>query len=362
MSIDTQDLAQKIQYVLEHPQEAQEKAEQACLYAKKNLNAEIMVKKTFAVYEQVLSENAKVPHYKPKDRGLISIILPCYNAERFLKECIESILTQTYKNWELIIIDDGSKDATSRIIQSFKDSRIRYFKNNKNLGIVKSLNKGIKNAQGKYIARIDADDKMRPDRLYKQIHFLSKNLEYAIVGSTHCIINEHGFVKSYYSYPQSNEEVQFFKNFINPFSHPSVMIRKEIFNEFSYNLDFPYCEDYNLWFNILEKYKGYNLPEALTEYRIHGDNISIQKSKQQKENTIALIVDNLEKQYPNISIEEIKIHNALLLGFAKLYFNSEEKISKLSDWIKKIVLAKFPKMDKNKIEKYQHLIKSLHGL
>lgn len=361
-NINTQDLAQKIQYVLEHPQEAQEKAEKAYLYAKKYLNAERMVKETVEVYKQVLSKNTKGSHYKPKDRGLISSILPCYNAEKFIKESIESVLSQTYENWELIIIDDGSKDNSAKIIKSFQDSRIKYFKNNKNIGVVKSLNKGVKKAQGTYIARIDADDRMAPQRLEKQITFLSQNPEYAVVGSAHRLINAQGFTISYYRYPQHNEEIQWYKNFINPFSHPSVMLRKDIFEDYNYSDAFPYCEDYELWFRILENHKGYNLPEALTDYRIHGENLSIQKSKEQKENTIALVASHLEKIIPDISVENIKIHNALLLGYGKKYFNTEEKIQKLDNWIEKIIITDFPNMDKGKIGKYQLLIKNMYGI
>lgn len=293
---------------------------------------------------------------------LISIILPCYNADKFIKESIESITTQTYKNWELIIIDDASRDSTEKIIKSFKDSRIKYLKNNKNLGVVKSLNRGIKEAQGKYIARMDADDKMTKTRLEKQINFLFTNPCYALVGSNHRIINKNGFTITFSKYPSENEHIQILKYFINPFSHPSVLIRREIFDYLKYMGNFTHCEDYELWFCILEKHKGYNLPEALTDYRIHGENLSIQKSKVQKENTITLVADRLEKSIPDISIENIKIHNALLLGYSKKYFNSEEKISKLDNWIKKIILTEFPKMDKSKIGKYLHLIKSLHGI
>ncbi|MGP2571268.1 glycosyltransferase [Ornithobacterium rhinotracheale] len=361
-NIDTQDLTQKIQYALEHPQEAKEKAEQAYFYAKRHLNTKRMVKETIEVYKQVLSEDTKVPHYKPKDRGLVSIILPCYNAEEFLKECIDSILSQTYQNWELIIIDDASKDSTEKIIKSFKNSRIKYLKNNKNLGVVKSLNKGIKKAQGKYIARIDADDRMAPQRLERQIAFLFQNPEYAMVGSAHRLINAQGFTVGYYRYPQYNEEIQLYKNFINPFSHPSAMFKKDIFKDFNYSDCFPYCEDYELWFRILENHKGYNLPEALTDYRIHGENLSIQKSKEQKENTIALVASHLEKIIPDISVENIKIHNALLLGYGKKYFNSEDKIQKLDNWIEKIIITDFPNMDKGKIGKYQLLIKNMYGI
>ena len=116
---------------------------------------------------------------------LISIILPAYNAEKYLKEAIDSILAQTYTNFELIVINDGSTDKTEEIILSYQDSRIRYIKNEKNLKLIRTLNKGIGLAKGKYIARMDADDISLPHRLKEEVEFMEAHPNIGEIGRAH---------------------------------------------------------------------------------------------------------------------------------------------------------------------------------
>ena len=114
---------------------------------------------------------------------LVSIILPAYNCEKFIRKTIHSLINQTYSNFELLVINDGSTDATTSIIQSFKDTRIQLIQNEKNKGLIYTLNKGIELSKGKYIARIDADDICLPERLQKQVNWLEKNTQIAIVAT-----------------------------------------------------------------------------------------------------------------------------------------------------------------------------------
>ena len=118
-----------------------------------------------------------------KMKSTVSIVLPVYNAEKYVREAIESILNQTFTDYEFVIINDGSTDGSEKIIQSFKDKRIIYVKNEKNIGIVKTLNKGIEKAFGTYIVRMDADDVSVSDRVEKQVKFMDENPRISISGS-----------------------------------------------------------------------------------------------------------------------------------------------------------------------------------
>lgn len=118
-----------------------------------------------------------------KKKPAISVLMPVYNSEKYLNEAIESILNQTFVDFEFIIINDASNDNSENIIESYQDSRIKYFKNEKNLGVAKTLNKGLKLAQGKYIARMDSDDISLPERLYKQFKFMEVYNDIDVCGS-----------------------------------------------------------------------------------------------------------------------------------------------------------------------------------
>lgn len=197
---------------------------------------------------------------------LISVVMPVYNGEKYLKESIQSILNQTFKDLEFIIINDGSTDATEKIILSFSDSRIVYIKNKINLQIVKSLNKGISLAKGKYIARMDSDDISLKNRLEKQIRFMEKNLDVSVCGTW---VQTIGAKEKVWKYPLSHEEIKISLMFNSSVAHPSVMIRKSLFKEFNYEEKYNKAEDYALWVNAIEKYRFANIPCVLFQYRLH---------------------------------------------------------------------------------------------
>src|SRR3989344_1627663 len=167
-----------------------------------------------------------------QNKPVISVIMSAYNAEKYVGESIESIINQTFKNWELIIFEDGSIDNTKEIITKYskKDSRIKAFFNKKNIGyigFIKNLNNGIKLSKGKYIARMDADDICMVDRLEKQYYLLEKNPSLFLVGSGAKIINEKGNVTGRFN-PLSNSFLVFLALHIkNCIYHPTIMFRNE---------------------------------------------------------------------------------------------------------------------------------------
>ncbi|HRZ85594.1 MAG TPA: glycosyltransferase [Candidatus Paceibacterota bacterium] len=203
---------------------------------------------------------------------LVSVVMPVYNSEKYVAQAIESVLNQTFKDFEFIIIDDGSTDKSLEIIKKYakKDKRIKVIVNNSNLKICKTLNKGIKLAKGKYIARMDSDDISLPTRFEEQVNFLEKNPDVGIVGSYIKLFEDSGKILGIRKYSQEDKELKERIFFYSPFAHPTVMMRKEIFDKGIYyqEVDFP-SEDLNLWFRIGSRYKFSNIPKVLLNYRYH---------------------------------------------------------------------------------------------
>lgn len=233
---------------------------------------------------------------------LVSVLLPVYNGEKYLKDCINSVLNQTYSNFEFVIIDDGSVDSTQSIISSYNDSRIRYIKNQQNLKLIATLNKGIKLSEGKYIARIDADDLMHPNRLQKQVDFLETNVDYVLVGSKVQLIKDEIEDESIQYYTE-HDDIVFSMLFYCPFIHPSLLIRKSIINEneLYFDSDFLHAEDYEFWTRIVTFGKVANLPEKLTSYRIHSEQISQQHIEYQKKQMLFIRNKFLNKKLTDFS-------------------------------------------------------------
>lgn len=174
---------------------------------------------------------------------LVSVILPAFNAEMFLRESISSILNQSLKNIELIIINDGSTDSTEDIIKSFSDNRIVYLKNTINLGIIKTLNKGIDNAKGKYIARMDADDISMPNRLKRQIEVLENDESIDIVNIKAYILNDSGtfYTKNKGSFAASSNTMRYLQYLRNMIMHPGVMVKKILCSISNIGIQKRYC-------------------------------------------------------------------------------------------------------------------------
>lgn len=213
---------------------------------------------------------------------LVSVVMSVYNAEKYLKEAIDSILNQTYKNFEFIIINDGSNDKSLQIIEQYLDKRIVLINNDKNLKLVASLNKGLDLAKGKYIARMDADDISLPKRLEKQVDFMEHNLDVGICGT---------WLQHFPIGPldKNRETPTYFDvlRYPSPFGHPTVIMRKSVLDTFHlrYNPNFEYCEDYDLWSRAIRYTKFANLQEVLFKYREHQSSISVSKSKEQAKKT-----------------------------------------------------------------------------
>ena len=202
--------------------------------------------------------------------------MPVYNGARYLRQTLESILKQSFSDFELIVINDASTDNSAEIVESYADSRIRIVNNSLNIGQTSSLNKGIRIANGEYIAIHDQDDVSALKRFEKQVIFLDSTPEIPLVGTNGRIIDSKGNVVATLQSPTSDLAIKWNFLFQGPIFHSSVMFRKKtIMDEFSgYNEEFKIVQDFDLWTRILEKYALANLPERLLDLRVHPNSSS----------------------------------------------------------------------------------------
>lgn len=201
-------------------------------------------------------------------KPLISILMPVFNGEKYLKDAIDSILTQTYTHFEFIIVNDGSTDSSDHIIKSYKDPRIRYVVNKQNIGLDTTLNSALAIAKGVYIARMDADDISFPTRLEKQVAYMEQHPTCVMVGTQYINMDASRKMYEVGAQLQDNDEIHVIIQSLNTFCHGSVMFRASFMkkNNITYNHDYAPYEDYELWTRIAKLGAVANLPEVLYAY------------------------------------------------------------------------------------------------
>lgn len=216
-----------------------------------------------------------------ESQPLISVVLSVYNGERYLRQSIESILNQSFTDFEFIIIDDGSTDSSKKIITSYDDSRIRFI-SHENRGLVAALNEGIGVARGRYIARQDDDDVSLRHRFKTQVALLESNKELVVVGSSIIVINEQGERTAEHRILLEDRELRDELLIRSPFAHGSIMVKTEAIKRAGlYREEYWPAEDYDLWVRIAAQGKLANVDEPLYKYRVNNEGISIQNAKQQ---------------------------------------------------------------------------------
>lgn len=214
----------------------------------------------------------------------VSVLMPVYNAEKFLSETIRSVLNQSLQDFEFIIVDDASQDSSASIIHGFEDPRIRYFRNEKNLGITATLNKGLSFCRAACVARMDADDLMHPDRLLLQVETLDNDRGIAVLATRIEFIDEDGDTCGEWKSDRdalSESDIRALMAGTNCIAHPSVMMRAEVVKNFLYRESQKGAEDWDLWLRLLNAgYRIAKLPQVLLQYRLHAGSIMAGSKKQ----------------------------------------------------------------------------------
>lgn len=206
---------------------------------------------------------------------LVSILLPCYNAENYISEALESLINQTYKHLEIILINDGSTDNTMSICEEYakKDERISIFVNDQNMGLIYTLNKAVTLAKGEFIARMDADDISHPNRIERQVQYLEQHDSISILGTrASASWKELATAPFFYLQPETIALTAYLKQ---PFFHGSVMARAPVFKENQYSMEYPHSEDFELWLRLIDQgHQVANLNEVLYIYRKNESGVS----------------------------------------------------------------------------------------
>ncbi len=287
----------------------------------------------------------------------ITVLMPVYNGETYLREAIESVLDQTFPDFEFIIFDDGSTDGSLEIIRDYDDKRINLIQNRRNVGIAGNLNRGISLARGKYILRMDADDICLPGRFEEQFKFMETNRDVAVCGAWVEFIGKKikWLTGNILKDPTHPEEIRCYFLFNCVLKHPTVIIRKEVFQQEGYLYDEKVnrAEDYDLWVRVSKKYDLANLSKVLLKYRVHQTNISA-VHKKENVNQSNEIRKNLLME---LGIKPTKKDLRLHLDFAKRA--RKEYPDEILDGFKKWLLKIYRTNNKSKVYDEETLQKVL---
>jgi len=268
----------------------------------------------------------------------VSIVLPTHNGSRWIMKAIKSIQAQSFSDWELLVVDDGSIDETSTLVKeiSSSDSRIMYIRNEHNIGLQKSLNKGIELSKGEYVARIDDDDRwIDENKLMKQVEFLDKNKDYVLVGTGAIVVNQIGEFLFKYLLPQKDSEIR--KSILskNCFCHSSIVFRKKVVSLIGYygeEENIKHIEDYDLWLRMGTIGKLHNLPLYAVEFMSREGSVTSNNRKDQFKKNINLI-KKYKKNYPNYS-------QGLIWGYIRFFLYRLFKLLPVSIKVKIISIYK----------------------
>jgi len=291
----------------------------------------------------------------------VTILLPVYNGEKYLKAAINSIRAQTFSDWGLWVLDDGSSDSSLEIARSFDDERIKALPNGGNLGVAKTLNRALEKVRSEFVARMDSDDECLPRRLERQVNFLQRRPDVALLG-TQAVSAETG--KSTFDVPCKHEEIRANLLFNCSFLHPTVMWRREAFERF--NLAYeesPAAEDYDLWERACCDLKAANLPDRLLRYRNDPEVKVTAYVKQQKEGGRAVRKRAIERLGLSPDEQEMEVHHACA------YDNLPQppiSLRRVDEWCGRIfsanqkarVIEQRALKDRLHLQRYYHLVRN----
>lgn len=244
----------------------------------------------------------------------ISVVVPTYNAGRYVEEAVASVLAQDFRDFELLLIDDGSTDNTADVVSRFAaDPRVRLLRNERNMGLIATLHRAYAQCRAPLIARMDSDDICAPDRFGKQVAFLREHPDVAIVGGA---IRFFGNVApNVFTFPLAHADIHPAMLFYCPLAHPALMFRRELLDQgiIRYDDAFRHAEDYHLWSRLLLQVNAANLPEVVLDYRLHAQQVSSDSSDKQYAASLRVRREMLQECGVEPTDDEIALHESVIL-------------------------------------------------
>ena len=276
-----------------------------------------------------------MPYFNHYAMPLVSVLMPVYNGEKYIKEAIDSILCQTFTDFELLICNDASTDRSMDIVRQYRDSRIKVLENQTNSGIVYTRNKLFTEAQGTYLSIMDCDDIAQKQKLEKQGLFLENHPACGICGTWARKINENLETVGHIQMPEEDADIRVNLLFQSSFVQSSVVLRKKLLSDLLYRQEFPVAEDYDLWERLSHLTQMHNIPEFLLYYRWHQQNTS-----QNQENLLAqkrdLIIARQLSRMLSFTPTELQTHIAI---GNLLPLPDSISVSQAGQWLKKLLAS-----------------------
>jgi glycosyltransferase involved in cell wall biosynthesis len=263
--------------------------------------------------------------------------MPVYNGVRYIDQAIKSVLNQSFRDFELIIVNDGSIDDSVSRAKAYSDARISIIDRKENLGLAATRNEGVAAARGTYVAMLDCDDIACPTRLEEQVRFLDQNPDFGLVGSWVELIDADGCSDGgVWRYETSSLKIPCALLFNNRFAQSAVMIRKDILPEVPYRREFPPAEDYDLWVRLLQRTRLANIPKPLVQYRFHPDGTSRKQAMLAETNTRKIIVVQLNRLGIDPGEDQVTTHR--LIGSGK-GTTDVETLGRAAGWMDRLFTA-----------------------
>ncbi|MEW6038172.1 MAG: glycosyltransferase family A protein [Pseudomonadota bacterium] len=287
---------------------------------------------TYHVNRRDMTHLSSPPGHAPR----VTILMPVYNGEKYLAAAMESILRQTFRDFILLLIDDGSSDSSLAIARSFGDPRVKVERNPENMGLVKTLNRGLDLVQTEFVARMDCDDIALPERLEKQIAFLDENPDIGMCGTAYELFHES--VRQTIRPPCRHEEIVYGLLDDNVFLHSSVIVRMEVLNRHGlrYNEGYRHAEDYELWARLARHTHIGNLPQVLVRYRSHPENVSNTNKGEQIATRDRVRLEHLESFGLAPAAAQKTLHIEL---FSLAFQGSPDQLAEARRWLETLARA-----------------------
>ena len=267
----------------------------------------------------------------------VSVVIPVHNGQDYVGQTIESILSQTFRDFELLLLDDASSDGSPSIMKGYTDPRIRLVRNEVNIGIARMHNKGIDLARGEYIAMLDHDDVSYPERLARQVAFLEAHPDYALIGTWGELLDERGrrYGKAK-KYPVSAEDVRSSLLFWNCVLHPSIMARRAIMEAYRYSERFSICDDFDLFVRMGAARRLGNLPQVLVAHRRHAARTSNTKAHLKRGENLDIFRWQLAELGVTFDERDVERHYTLARIKTLAFRPDQEYVEWAEGWFRKL--------------------------